>query len=155
MASRKSIDPERGGVLRHVHQTARMLGLKHLPANEFELADAAARGLPSTSLTSLSNRLGWSRADVVKELGIAPRTVARRMTSKKPLSSSESERVLRLARVLARAADVLESEASARRWLVEPNRALGGRKPLTLLANDFGTELVLNELGKIDYGFFA
>ena len=155
MASRKSIDPERGGVLRHVHQTARMLGLKHLPANEFELADAAARGLPSTSLTSLSNRLGWSRADVVKELGIAPRTVARRMTSKKPLSSSESERVLRLARVLARAADVLESEASARRWLVEPNRALGGRKPLMLLRNDIGTELVLNELGKIDYGFFA
>jgi putative toxin-antitoxin system antitoxin component (TIGR02293 family) len=132
-----------------------MLGLKRLPASELELADAASHGLPSAALTSLSRRLGWSRADVVKGLGIAPRTVARRMTSKKPLSSSESERVLRLARVLARAADVLESEASAKRWLVEPNVALGGRKPLTLLMNDIGTELVLNELGKIDYGFFA
>lgn len=155
MAGREMIDPGTAGVLRHVHETARMLGLKRLPANELELADAASRGLPSAALTSLSNCLGWSRADVVKELGIAPRTVARRMTSKKPLSCSESERVLRLARVLARAGDVLESEESARRWLVEPNIALGGRKPLALLINDIGTALVLNELGKIDYGFFA
>ena len=142
-------------MLRRVHDTARVLGLKALPANELELADVASRGLPSTTLTSVSKRLGWSRADIVKELGIAPRTVARRVSSKKPLSAFESERVLRLARAVTRATEVLESEESAKRWLVEPNTSLGGRKPIALLTNDIGTELVLNELGKIEYGFFA
>jgi putative toxin-antitoxin system antitoxin component (TIGR02293 family) len=155
MAIRETIDRGPPKVLRRVHEVARMLGFKRLPESELELADAASRGLPSAALASLSNRLGWSRADLVKELGFAPRTIARRSTGRKPLSSSESERILRLARVLARAAEVFESEASARRWLVEPNLALAGRKPLSLLTNDLGTELVLNELGKIDYGFFA
>ena len=143
------------GTLKRAQDAARVLGLKRLPSSELELAEVASKGLPSTALTSLSGSLGWSRADLVRELGIAPRTAARRLTSRKALSSPESERVLRLARVLARATEVLESQESAKRWLVEPSTALGGRRPLSLLATDIGTELVLNELGKIDYGFFA
>ena len=146
---------EAAGTIKRVQDVARVLGLKHLPSSELELADVASKGLPSTTLTSLSGSLGWTRTELVKQLGIAPRTAARRLISKKALSSAESERVLRLARVLTRATDVLESSESAKRWLVEPSTALGGRKPLSLLSTDIGTELVLNELGKIDYGFFA
>ncbi|MBI3181138.1 MAG: DUF2384 domain-containing protein [Myxococcales bacterium] len=146
---------EVAAAVKHVEATASVLGLKRKPASALDLADVAAKGLPSTSLAALSSSLGWSRADLVKELGIAPRTAARRLKSKQALSPKESERVLRLARVLARAVDVLESLKSARRWLVEPNAALGRRTPLSLLSTDIGTELVLNELGKIDYGFFA
>jgi putative toxin-antitoxin system antitoxin component (TIGR02293 family) len=155
MARRRTAVSKAGNVLRRVHDTARVLGFKRLPANELELAAAASQGFPSSALTSVSKLLGWSRVDVVKQLGMAPRTVARRVSGNRSLSSLESERVLRLARVVTRATEVLESAESAKRWLVEPNAALGGRQPVALLTNDIGTELVFNELGKIDYGFFA
>src|SRR5712692_1286055 len=98
------------GTAKRARDTARILGLKHLPASELELADVASKGLPSTTLTKLSGSLGWTRAALVRQLGIAPRTAARRLRGKNPMSSPESERVLRLARVFARATDVLESE---------------------------------------------
>jgi putative toxin-antitoxin system antitoxin component (TIGR02293 family) len=143
------------GNLKHIQDTARVLGLKHLPSSELELADIASRGLPSSTLSNLSGSLGWSQAALVQQLGIAPRTAARRLTSRRPLSVSESERILRLARLLARATEIFEDRASAKAWLVEKNAALGGRTPLDLIATEIGAEVVFNELGKIDHGFFA
>lgn len=140
--------------LKYLQDAARALGLREVPASALDLADATAKGLPSTTLTKLSFAIGVTRSDLVKELGIAPRTAAR-LDRKRILSSPQSERVLRLARAFTRAADVLESPVSAKRWLLEPNAALGGRRPASLLSTDVGTELVLNELGKIDHGFFA
>lgn len=115
----------------------------------------AREGFPSTTLSRLSGSLGWTRAALIEQLGIAPRTAARRLTRREALSTTESERVLRLARVLARAIDVFESRDAAKQWLQEASTALGERKPIDLLATDIGTEVVLNELGKIDHGFFA
>jgi len=138
-----------------IQETARVLGLRRVPANELDLADMAREGLPSATLSRLSESLGWTRAALIEQLGIAPRTAARRLTRREPLSTAESERVLRLARVLARAIEVFESRDAAKQWLQEASTALGERKPTDLLVTDIGTEVVLNELGKIDHGFFA
>ena len=73
----------------------------------------------------------------------------------RPAFKASPERVLRLARVLARAIEVFESRDAAKQWLQEASTALGERKPIDLLATDIGTEVVLNELGKIDHGYFA
>jgi putative toxin-antitoxin system antitoxin component (TIGR02293 family) len=138
-----------------IQRAARALGLRRVPANELELADMAREGFPSTTLSRLSSSLGWTRAALIEQLGIAPRTASRRLTRREPLSTTESERVLRLARVLARAVEVFESQDAAKEWLQGASAALGERKPIDLLATDIGTEVVLNELGKIDHGFFA
>ena len=143
------------GPVQRARDTARVLGLKRLPSSELELAEVVARGLPVAALASLSGSLGWSRAELFNQLGVAPRTAARRLQRRSLLTAPESDRLLRVARTFSRATEVLESEESARRWLIEPCAALAGRKPLGLLATDLGTELVLNELGKIDQGFFA
>src|SRR5712672_3360551 len=125
--------PERIGVS-SVQEAARVLGLRRVPANELELADIAKKGLPSATLSRLSGFLGWTRSALIEQLGIAPRTAARRLTRREPLSTAESERVLRLARVLTRAIDVFESQDAAKQWLQEPSTALGERKPIDLLA---------------------
>ena len=135
--------------------TAAILGLKHPPTNELGWATLAQAGLPSSVVVALARFLGWTRDQLVASLDLVPRTVARRLERKELLTTPESERVLRLARVLARAAEVLEGADKAKAWLVEPNVALGDRSPVELLRTDIGTELVLNELVKIDYGMFA
>src|SRR5438309_4425785 len=81
-----------------IQEAARVLGLRRFPANELELADIAKEGLPSAALSRLSSSLGWTRAALIEQLGIAPRTAARRLRRRELLSTTESERVLRLAR---------------------------------------------------------
>src|SRR5437763_12980809 len=75
-----------------IQEAARVLGLRRVPANELELADMAREGFPSTTLSRLSGSLGWTRAALIEQLGIAPRTAARRLTRREPLSTTESER---------------------------------------------------------------
>src|SRR5437868_14089403 len=123
--------PERSGVS-SLQEAARVLGLRRVPANELELADMARKGLPSSTLSRLSGSLGWSRAALIAQLGIAPRTAARRLRRKEPLSTTESERVLRVARVLARALEVLENRDAAKQWPQEASTARGERKPVGL-----------------------
>ena len=147
--------PAEKNISSSLQEAARVLGLKRVPANQLELADMARKGFPSATLSALSGTLGWTRAALIEQLGIAPRTAARRLTRREPLSTTESERVLRLARVLTRAIEVFESQGAAKQWLQQPSTALGERRPIDLLATDIGTEIVLNELGKIDHGFFA
>jgi putative toxin-antitoxin system antitoxin component (TIGR02293 family) len=61
----------------------------------------------------------------------------------------------RLARIIALAKEVFESEATAKDWLNRPNRALGGTKPLELLDTDAGVEQVVDLLNRIDYVVYS
>ena len=71
------------------------------------------------------------------------------------MSSEESSKLLRLARVLGRANEVFEDPAAALNWLRSPNSALGGPTPLSLLDTDIGAESVRDTLGRIEHGVFA
>lgn len=86
--------------------------------------------------------------------GIPARTLARRRTEHR-LSPEESDRVLRVARILARAQEVFGSDDRARRWLAAPCRALGGKVPVELLDTDLGAKTVDDEITRIAHGVFA
>lgn len=55
-------------------------------------------------------------------------------------------------KLLNRAVEVLEDEEAAFTWLTTGNRSLGGVLPLSLLDVELGYELVLDTLGRIEYG---
>src|SRR5450756_2329823 len=71
------------------------------------------------------------------------------------LTSEESAKLLRLARVVGRAHEVFEDLNAALNWLKSPNAALAGAAPLSLLDTDIGAESVLDTLGRIEHGVFA
>jgi putative toxin-antitoxin system antitoxin component (TIGR02293 family) len=136
-------------------ETVAILGLKETLSSSLELMPVIRRGLPSASLESVSKRMDLSAIATIESLGLAKRTIARRLQERQTLTAEESERVVRLARVLAQATDILGSVEKARRWLQKPNRALGGEVPIRLLDTDIGANAVFEELGRIDYGVFA
>jgi putative toxin-antitoxin system antitoxin component (TIGR02293 family) len=141
-----------------LQETMAILGLKHglkSALSTLDLMPFIRKGLPFRSLERVSKRLAISSLVMVESLGLARRTVARRVQDKKPLSPTESERLVRLTRVFAAAKQVLGSDDKARRWIFKPNRALGGEIPLRLLDTDIGTSAVFDELGRIEYGVFA
>jgi putative toxin-antitoxin system antitoxin component (TIGR02293 family) len=111
-------------------------------------------GLPYRSLESAVEHCGAQQAEITQVLQIPKRTLLRRKKEDR-LLPAESDRLFRLARVVAHAIDVLESEEAAQRWLKKPNRALGGQVPLHLLDTDAGAGQVDDVLTRIDYGVFS
>ncbi len=135
--------------------TMAMLGLKGSLEGAIGLMPLIRSGLPSAALERMARHLDLSAVATIESLGLAKRTIARRLHEHKPLSTEESERVVRLARVFAEAEHVLGEEAEARRWMRKPNRTLGGETPLHLLDTDIGASAVFEELGRIEHGVFA
>ena len=119
-----------------------------------DLGELVRRGLPYGALEAVMGRLALSREEVAEALQLPERTLARRKREG-TLQPAESDRLFRLARITAQAAEVLGSTEKSARWLVRPNRALGGRIPLRLLDTDAGTREVEEVLGRIEHGLVS
>lgn len=131
--------------------------LRRVISSDLDLADAVRDGLPSSALDHVLAELAeWvgSQAEVYRVVGSA-RTLQRKRTAHLVLSSDESDRLARLARILVRAEEALAEPEKAYRWLSRPNRGLGGRRPLTLLDSDAGALAVERVLGRIEHGVYS
>ncbi len=112
------------------------------------------KGLPLAAFDRLQEHLGVSAGDLAAVVQIADRTLRRRRQEGR-LRPGESERVLRIARLFDRAADVLETPERARKWMQMPLPALGGKTPLEYADTEPGAREVENVLGRIAYGVFS
>lgn len=110
--------------------------------------------LPSRAVGRLAAKLFVTTEVVLHVSDISERTFQRRQAKHEPLTQSESDRVLRIARVAREAERVFGNGEKASRWLSGVSRALGA-KPLELLATDAGARDVEYELIRIDHGDFA
>lgn len=125
-----------------------------LPSRNVGRAIGAVRsGLPVTRLDKLARTLDVDRNTLLKLLGISSRTVQRKLLLSKHLSPTASDRLSRIDRVYAFAADVLGDSEIAAGWLKRPSRALANQPPLHLLDTDAGSQKVEQELRQIEYGF--
>ena len=112
-------------------------------------------GLPADSMRALAERLSVGNAVLARMLGIPPRTMSRRLSGQAPLTVAESDRAMRLARVIAHAMEMIGDNAKAVTWLSTPNRALGGERPVDQLDTDLGALEVDAVLGRIAYGVYS
>lgn len=123
-------------------------------ASASDMIPVVRRGLDYSALESIIGTIGVARETVLAALGLPPRTITRRKGEQR-LSAAESDRVYRLARVVAMAEAVLGDVEKARAWLLRPNRALAHVTPLSLLDTDEGTRQVEAVLGRIAYGVWS
>ncbi|MGB7650102.1 MAG: antitoxin Xre/MbcA/ParS toxin-binding domain-containing protein [Gallionella sp.] len=87
---------------------------------------------------------------------VAPaRTLAHRRANSEPLTIDESDRAVRLVRVLAQAEVVFGAAEKSMTWLRHPLKRFEGKTPLEMLATDVGSRLVEEALVQIDEGFYA
>ena len=128
------------------------LRLRATKANE--LRDAVRRGLPFSTMETLSDQLELSPQQCSEVLAIPARTVARRKENKQ-LNPQESDRLYRVARAASQAVEVLGSLDKARLWLNTPNRALSCEPPLDLLDTEIGARQVEEVLLRLNYGIFS
>jgi putative toxin-antitoxin system antitoxin component (TIGR02293 family) len=128
---------------------AKAIGLKK--QEETNLISLLKAGLPYSAFDCLKRKLRLPETELARVVMIQPRTLARRKTSRR-LQAAESDRVIRIAGVLAKAIEVLGSEDNAQSWLRNPNRALGGAAPLNYASTEIGRDRVLSLLSHIEWG---
>jgi putative toxin-antitoxin system antitoxin component (TIGR02293 family) len=109
--------------------------------------------LPLSSLDSLSNN-GVSSEEIYSFI-VPRRTLSHRKGQQKPLTWEESDRVVRLARIVSQAEEVFGDNAKAARWLRKGKPRFDGHSPLEMLRTEAGSRLVEELLMQLDYGFAA
>lgn len=139
----------RGCVISRESSTGRLIVNKH--AN---FVEAIRSGLSYETFEVVTSAVALPKSEVAEALGINERTLSRR-SKIGTLSRDESERVLRLGRVIERAESVFGNHEDSVRWIKSKNEALGNQTPLSLLDTDIGTNCVLDTLGRIEHGVFA
>ncbi len=98
--------------------------------------------------------LGLERSEI-DDAVIPSRTLQHRRARRERLTLEESDRVLRIVRILASAESVYGSRERALAWLRKPHPRLEGRSPLSLVKTDTGSRIVEELLIQIDEGMFV
>ncbi|MFP4156435.1 MAG: antitoxin Xre-like helix-turn-helix domain-containing protein [Opitutales bacterium] len=111
-------------------------------------------GLPMVEFEALQDLLGLGAEELAGHLAISRSTLMRRRKGGR-LDPQESDRLLRYARLFARAEAVLQNGDAARAWLKAPARALAMETPLAFAETEAGTREVENLLGRIEHGVFS
>ena len=112
------------------------------------------KGLRFSELETLQNSIDLPFEELAAKLCISRSTLQRRKAAGR-LSPDESDKVMRLSRLLEHATKVFGDIEKARAWLKFPQRGLGGAVPLDYAETEVGAREVDNLLGRIDYGVYS
>ncbi len=123
--------------------------------DNLRLAECVAKGIPALVLDEMAKAFNLSPSALAPVVQMAPRTLLRRRASKALLKPDETERAVRLGRLLTLATDVLGDRDAAGEWFKRPLATLGGQAPLALCATEPGAREVEQVLGRLSHGVFA
>ena len=119
-----------------------------------ELIRKIQKGLRFSELETLQNSIDLPFEQLAAKLAISRSTLQRRKATGR-LSPDESDKVMRLSRLLEHAKKVFGDVDKARAWLKHPQYGLGGAVPLDYAETEVGAREVDNLLGRIDYGVYS
>ncbi len=113
------------------------------------------RGMPIAFADAVKSSLSVSDAVMADLLGISEKTLSRMRLARGHLDSTVSDRLFRVAKIVALAVYVLESKEAGTQWLKRPQIGLGGETPISLLTTEAGTEEVEQLLLRIEHGVYS
>jgi putative toxin-antitoxin system antitoxin component (TIGR02293 family) len=119
--------------------------------NERDMREAIREGFPPAVVEELMRSSGLTLKELASALDLSPRSLQRRRRGGR-LARYESDRLYRLARIVAIANEYLGDHERGLRWLKRPNRALGGVAPVAAIDTELGARQVEEILGRIAYG---
>lgn len=123
-----------------MEQVARILGLKPTVRSVAAIANAVEMGLPKESLARVVERAGFRGPDRIRWMGmVVPAATFKR---RKRLKPAESEKIERMARVIALAELLWDDRDEAQRFLNTPHPELGRKRPIAAGLTELGARQV-------------
>ena len=128
--------------------------LGHEIHSQMDLYEIGKEGLPKMALINLAKSINMSIISLSRILNVTERTLQRKKDLDL-LNESVSEQIIQIAEVYSRGEEVFNNIDNFQIWLDTPSTALGKKKPFELLSSRYGAQMVLDELGRIEYGVFS
>jgi putative toxin-antitoxin system antitoxin component (TIGR02293 family) len=130
-----------------------LLGLKTIdPVN---ILQAVERGLGFRTLERFQRNFSLSLTQLTQLIQIPPTTLIRRRQTGR-LTPEESDRLMRAARLFAKALELFEGDhVAARKWLSTPQTALGGVRPLEVSKTEVGAREVESLIDRLEHGVIS
>lgn len=118
-----------------------------------DLIELVRHGLPIQAVDALVARGHLTLAELDRL--VMPRKTLYHRRKLGRLTAGQSDRLLRVARILALAEETFANRAKAQAWLRRPTRPLADERPLDLLDTEEGARMVERLLGHIAHGIAA
>lgn len=130
-----------------------LLGLDTFDA--LGLLRSIEHGLPYSAFERLVANTAIPSDEALVLVNIPQRTLTRRKREGR-FRQDESDRLVRASRLFGRALGLFEGNRdAAKRWLSEPQKALGGEVPLVLARTEVGALEVERLMGRLEHGVFS
>ena len=121
---------------------------------QLDLIELSNRGIPKIALNHLMMYMNWSIGMTASLLPITERTI-QRYSEEDCFNSVVSEQILQISQVIARGLEVFEDKEKFLSWMNHPNSAIANKTPFELMSSKFGSEMILDELGRIEHGIIS
>lgn len=124
------------------------------PRSSMDVIEMSKKGVTKGSLMGFVHFFNFSPDRVAHMLPITLRTI-QRYSPKKKFNPAVSEHIIQLALLMVKGVNVFGSREKFLGWFDTPSAALGGKAPSELVSLKAGAQLVMDELGRIEYGVFV
>jgi putative toxin-antitoxin system antitoxin component (TIGR02293 family) len=121
--------------------------------NEQDLVGLVRAGLPYDAVEALLKTKRMTPSEIYRVLN--RHMLARRRSSRTRLKPEDSDRLERVARMIAQSEEIFANPDKAYAWLREPNAALKDERPIDLLDTGAGARRVEVILTRIAYGVYS
>lgn len=123
--------------------------------NKMLMVFVIQQGIPYSFFDSIRQFTPLNENDWADLLNISTKSLQRYRQSEKAFKPIQSEKIIEMAEVTMAGLDLFGDVEKFKLWLETPNFALGKMKPIDLLKDSYGKDLVLNEITRIGWGIFA
>lgn len=125
-------------------------------SNKMMMIQMIRQGVPYSLFNLIQHQAPFTENDWANFLDISTKSLQRYKTqSAKHFKPIQSEKIIEMAEVTNFGLDVFGSMEKLKLWLDTPNFSLGSLKPLELLKDSYGKEMVLAELNNINHGILV
>jgi len=112
-------------------------------------------GVPYSLFNLIRDVTPFSEDDWAKFLNISTKTLHRNKKDLKQFKPLQSEKIIEMAEVTNVGKETFGDMGKFKLWLDTPNFSLENLKPMELLKDSYGKELVIGELTRINYGILV
>lgn len=124
-------------------------------SNRLLVVSLIRQGIPYSLFNLIQMYAPFSENDWSYFLDISAKSLQRYKQSARHFKSLQSEKIIEMAEVTNIGLEVFGDISKFKLWLNTPNFALGMLKPIELLKDSYGKEMVLSELTRINHGILS
>jgi putative toxin-antitoxin system antitoxin component (TIGR02293 family) len=134
---------------------AKVITYENFLSDKMLIITVIRNGIPYSLFSLIQHQAPFSESDWADFLDISTKSLHRYKLSSKLFKPYQSEKIIEMAEVTNVGLGVFGDIDKLKLWLNTPNYSLGNMKPIELLKDSYGKEMVLSELTRINHGIFV